>query len=51
MCLGCKWCKWEECTNEEVTEEVWEKIEETDKCPYFVEYFPEHPDQYWREDI
>ena len=51
MCEGCKFYKWDECTNDEaMLEDNFEEMVENEACPYYIEYFPEHPDKYWRED-
>ena len=50
MCLGCEYCRWDECINEEAWDEENQENIENGTCPFYKEYFPEHPDQHWREE-
>lgn len=45
-CLDCKFCRWLECTNEEITDEEYEKVEKGEECPYFVPYWAEERNPY-----
>ena len=51
MCVGCIYYVDEECTHEEGSLEDNEDNVRLGTCPFYEEYFPERPDQYWREDI
>lgn len=54
MCLECKYCKWLECTNENLTDEEIRKLENGDldetNCSQFTVYWSKESNPYEASD-